>query len=339
MRKMASLRTYILTRIFLTIPMIFLLLSMVFLLLHVIPGDPVSAMLGPRAPPEYLEQMRERLGLNKPLHEQYFDYLFNILRGDFGTSMYTDRPVVSELLEKFPATFELTLSSMVVAVIVGIFTGAFAANHHNRIGDHFFRLYSIGVFAIPIFWLGLMLQLIFGIFLKWLPTSHRISAGAEFERITGIYFVDSILNLNPNAFFDVVIHLILPSITLGFVLSGVICRMMRINMLETLKQDYIVAGRARGLHERTVVYSYALKNALIPVVTVMGLQFALLLSGAILTETVFSWPGVGRYLYLRIGYRDYPAVQGAIVFFAFFVSLVSLIVDIIYAYLDPRIRY
>jgi len=320
--------------------MLLILLTVVFIVLRVMPGDPATAILGAHAPRSQIEHLREQLGLNKPLIVQYFEYLGKLIRGDMGRSMiWGKRPVRVEIAEHFPATVELTIGGMLVAILIGVFTGAYAAHKRKSVADYGLRLYSIIVYSIPIFWLGMILQLIFGVYLKWLPVAGRIGVKMKPEHITGLYLVDSLITRNWPSFVSALKHLVLPSLTLGLVLSGIFTRLTRANMLEVLQQDYIKAARARGLPERAVVYKHALKNAFIPILTMMGLQFALLLAGAVLTETTFSWPGMGRFLVERIEYRDFPSVQGAVVFFALLVAGVSLLVDIIYAYLDPRIRY
>lgn len=335
-----SLRAYIITRALLTIPMILILLTLVFLVLRVMPGDPAAAMLGAQAPPETVARVREQLGLNDPLPLQYWHYLSRLVRGDFGTSMVqARRPIATEIKEKFPATLELTVFAMTLIILIGVFSGAFAAHRRRSTADYSLRLFGITAYSIPIFWLGMLLQLLFGVYLKLLPVYGRIGVGMRPERMTGLFVVDSILTRNWASLQSALVHLVLPSVTLAVVLSGIFIRLTRANMLDVLHQDFITAARARGLSERKVVYQHALKNAFIPILTMMGLQFALLLAGAVLTETTFSWPGMGRYLVERIGLRDFPAIQGSVVFFAFLVAAISLVVDVIYAYLDPRIRY
>ena len=338
---MKGLLKYLVTRILLTIPMIFILLSLVFVVLRIMPGDPVRAMLGAHAPPEVIAEKREQLGLNKPLFIQYMDYLGQLARLDFGDSMIFNQPVIVPIIEKLPATMELTFFGMLFTLLFGIPLGAFAASRRRTARDFGIRLYGNIVYCVPVFWMGLMLQLIFGVWLRWLPIAGRTGARAfpsMFEK-TGFYIIDTILNGNFSALGDVLIHLFLPSLTLGIVLSGIFVRLTRANMLDVLKSDYILAARARGIPERRVVYRHALKNAFIPILTMLGLQFAILMAGAILTEMTFSWPGMGRLLLERIYLRDYPTIQGVIVVFAIFVSLFSLLVDIIYALIDPRIKY
>jgi len=333
---------YIITRLALTIPMLLVLLTIVFLILRVMPGDTCLAMLGGRnISPERMEACREELGLNKPIYIQYVDYLAKIARGDFGESTLTGRPVLQDIFDKFPATLELAVGGMLVAIFLGLLSGIFASTHSDRPLDHGMRIFNIGSFAMPVFWLGLMLLIIFAVKLRLLPVGGRLDpiAGAYFEPITKLYVLDSLLKLDLDLFLDALKHLILPAITLGLVLSGLIGRMTRSNMLEVLDKEYVNTARAKGLREGKVVYKHALRNALIPIVTVIGLEFALLMAGAILTETVFSWPGMARYLLVSIDARDFQAIQGTIVFIAIFISTVNLIVDVIYSQLDPRVRY
>ncbi len=338
---MKRLLRYAVIRILLTIPMLFILLSLVFFVLRVMPGDPVKAMLGAHAPPEVIEQKRQELGLDKPMGVQYVEYIGQLARFDLGDSMIYKQRVSQPIREKLPATLELAVAGMLLTLLFGIPLGAFSASKRRSARDLGIRLYGNVVYCIPVYWMGLMLQLIFGIWLGWLPVAGRTGARvfpSMFER-TGFYVIDTIITGNYAALGDVMVHLLLPSITLGIVLSGVFVRLTRANMLDILKSDYIIAGRARGLPERKLVYSHALKNALIPILTMMGLQFALLLANAVLTETTFSWPGMARLLLERIYLRDYPTVQGVIVIFALTVSLISLFVDLIYALIDPRVKY
>jgi len=342
-----ALRSYIVSRILLTIPMILLLLTLVFFIIRVLPGDPVLVHFEKQATPALIEEFRRQLGLDKPLEQQYFDYLVGLLHGDLGKSMADFSSVGQQIFSAFPATLELSIFSIAVAVLLGVFLGARASRSYNSIGDHSIRIFGIVSYAIPVFFLGMVFQLIFGIGLHLFPTGGRISPGMEprgltagdFQLSTGLYTVDSLLEGNLQKLVEALRYLMLPSLTLGIVLSGIFVRLTRSNMLETLRLDFVTAARARGLSERAVLYGYALRNAFLPILTMMGLQFAALLAGAILTETTFSWPGLGRYLVDRIAFRDYTAIQGTIVFFGLLVALVSLIVDILYAYLDPRIRF
>ena len=338
---MRHLLSYIVTRLLLAIPMLFIMLSLVFVVLRIMPGDPVSSMLGGHAPEKVIEQKKEELGLNKPIAAQYVDYLGQLIRLDLGDSMIFKQKVSQPIIEKFPATLELTLFSLLVSLAIGIPLGAYAARKRRTGRDYGIRLYANVVYCIPVFWMGLLLQLVFGVFLGWFPISGRTGARIQVSAFqkTGFYIVDTLRIGNIAAFGDVMWHLVLPAVTLGVVLSGIFVRLTRANMLDVLKSDYILAARARGIPERRVVYSHGLRNALIPVVTMLGLQFSLLLAGAILTESTFSWPGMGRLLLERIYLRDYPVIQGVIVVYTLLVSAMSLLVDLLYAAIDPRVKY
>lgn len=338
---MRNLSRYIITRLFMTIPMVFILLSIVFLVLRIMPGDPVSSMLGGHAPESVIEQKKEQMGLNKPIAIQYLNYLWQICRLDLGESMVFKQRVTKAITEKLPATMELALFGILITVFLGVYMGAYAADKRRTIRDSSIRLFGIVIFCIPAYWLGLMLQLVFGIWLDMLPIAGRTGPrvfASMFEK-TGFYIIDTIWIQDWAALGDVLVHLILPSVTLGLVLSGIFIRLTRTNMLDVLKADYIIAAEARGIKHRKIVYKHALKNAFIPILTMMGLQVALLVAGAVLTESTFSWPGMGRLLLERIYLRDYPTIQGVIIVIALFVAMASLIVDIIYAMVDPRVRY
>lgn len=341
-RGSTGLRRYILTRIGLTLPMVFILASLVFFVMRVIPGDPVRSNLGPRGSEETVDRLREELGLNDPMLVQYGRFLGDIVTLDFGNSLTGgQRPIIDEMSERFPATLELVVPGAGLALLIGISGGALAASRRGRGADYSLRLYSVAIYSIPIFWLGLMLQLVFGVRLGWLPISGRIDpvVGTTLERTTNILTLDALLQGNWTALGSALTHLVLPVASLGLILSGVFLRLTRINVIETLQMDYIGAARARGIRERVVIYGHALKNAIIPVITLLGLQVAILLAGAVLTETVFSWPGMGQYLVQRISARDYTAVQSVITMFALLVALISLAVDILYSLVDARVRY
>ena len=332
---------YLVTRILLTIPMLFVMLSLIFVVLRVMPGDPVSTILGGHALQSVIDEQKHKLGLDRPIAVQYVDYLGQLVRLDLGTSMYTDEKVMSPILEKLPATIELTLTGLAVTLLVGVPLGAYAAQKRRTRRDYGIRVYANVVYCIPVFWMGLLLQLLFGVLLGWFPISGRTSPRvdiSEFAR-SGFYVLDTLFSGDLAAFGDVMWHLVLPAVTLGIVLSGIFVRLTRANMLDVLKSDYILAARARGVPERRVVYRHGLRNALIPVVTMLGLEFSLLLAGAILTESTFSWPGIGRLLLERIYSRDYPVIQGVIVVYTLLVSLVSLVVDVLYSVIDPRVKY
>lgn len=341
-RGSTGLRRYILTRISLTLPMVFILATLVFFVMRVLPGDPVRSALGPKGTPEMIARIRTQLGLNDPMPVQYGRFLRDMITLNFGNSLTGGhRPIVDEMSERFPATLELVIPASILALLIGIWGGTLAASHRKRTLDYSLRIYSVVIYSLPIFWLGLMLQLLFGVRLNWLPISGRIDSviGTTLKHITNLYAVDALISANWPAFLSVLEHLILPTITLGLILSGVFVRMTRINVIETLQADYISAARARGIRERVLIYGHALKNAMIPVITLIGLQVAILLAGAVLTETVFSWPGMGSYLVERISARDYTAVQSVITVFALLVALISLAVDVIYSLVDPRVRY
>jgi peptide/nickel transport system permease protein len=276
-----------------------------------IPGDPAIAIAGVHASNEYIEQVRKDLHLDRSLPVQYVIFVRNLARGDLGYSTMSRRPVVLELRERFPRTVELTLLAMLIASVVGISAGIISATRRYSVFDNLSMLVALFGVAAPVFWLALMLQLLFAVHLGWLPATGR----GTFR------------------------HLILPSLTLGMATAGLIARITRSSMLEVLRQDFITTARAKGLAEKVIIYKHALKNALIPVVTIMGLQFGILLGGAVLTETVFAWPGVGRLLVDSILARDYPVVQGAVLVLAVSFVLINLFVDLVYAFLDPRISY
>ena len=334
-----SLRAYVLARLLLAVPMLFILLTVTFVLLRVAPGDPVTATLGDRVSDARADQIRHDLGLDRPLWRQYTSYLTDVARGDFGRAITTNRPLRTTIADRFPATLELTLAAMVVAVGVGVLVGALAARFRDSPLDVGGRLLGILLYAAPIFWLGIMLQLLFSIRLGWLPTGGRIAPFQEPESITHLYLVDSLLTGNWDALGSALRYLTLPAVTLGVVIGGIFIRLVRVNMLQTLKSDYVEAARARGIGERRVLFNHAFRNALVPVVTIVGLQFALLLSGAVLTEATFTWPGIGLSLYQFLQNRDYTAVQGLVTFYALFVVGVSLVIDLVSAWVDPRIRF
>ena len=334
-----SLKSYVVSRILMTIPMIMLLLTFVFVIVRILPGDPALLHFERSVDPDVLAQFRATLGLDVPLLEQYFNYLGGLPFGDFGLSMQDFTPISEHIAVRFPATFELAIYSMLYAVILGVFLGVKSAKNYDSVQDHSVRMFGIVTYAIPVFFLGMILQMIFSIYLGWLPTGTRFDPHYSTPAtITGMYTIDSILTGDINALFVSLRYLILPTITLGTILCGIFIRLTRTNMLETLRQDFVVAAEARGLSTKTVEYTYALKNAFLPILTMIGLQFAALLAGAVLTETTFSWPGLGTYLVQRIAHRDYTAIQGVVVFFGILVAMVTLVLDILYAYLDPRIR-
>ncbi|MFA9445677.1 ABC transporter permease [Egicoccus sp. AB-alg6-2] len=334
-----SLRRYLLTRVALTLPMLLILLTIVFLLLRVAPGDPIRATLGDRLSTAEIEARSEALGFNDPLIVQYGRYLAGALTGDLGNPITDRRTTVGVIRDTFPATLELTLFAMVVAIGVGVLIGAISGRLRDTPFDVGGRLFGILIYAAPIFWLGLLAQLLFSLRLGWFPTGSRMTGFDAPREITGLHVVDSIITLDAPALMASLHHLILPGTTLGLVIGGIFVRLVRVNMLQTLRADYVEAAHARGVNERTVLFRHAFKNALVPVVTIVGLQFALLLGGAILTERVFSWPGMGTAILRFLEARDYVGVQGIVTFFAIVVVVISLIIDLINGLVDPRIRY
>jgi peptide/nickel transport system permease protein len=341
MSRSKALQYYVAARLLLAPLMLWTIITVVFLLLRATPGDPVDVILGPRAPEAAKAALREQLGLNLPLREQYANYLGDLLHLDLGTSLTSRGQSVWEIIQAyFPATVELAFFSMAIALIVGVGVGVLSASKPNSAIDVGGRLFGIITYSVPLFWAGMLLQLVFAVQLRWFPLGTRFPAGLPAPQgFTGLYTVDSLLSGNLGQFFVALYYLALPCLTLGVLLSGIFERMVRVNLKQTLKADYVEAARARGIPERRILVSHALKNALIPVITVLGLTFAAMLGGAILTEVTFSWPGLANRLYEAISLRDYPTVQGIVVFFATIVVLASIVIDILNAYVDPRIRY
>lgn len=336
-----SLRSYLITRVLLVVPMVLILLTIVFVLLRVAPGNPIQAALGGHAPASVVHKIEHQLGFDKPLVTQYGEYLWSVVRGDLGTTISDKRPLTQIITQNGAATLELTFFAMLIAVLVGVAIGLLSGRNRDTPIDVFGRLFGIVTYATPVFFLGLMAQLVFGVWLHWLPISDQASPTTQafLQTHTNILFVDAIWDGNWGALWDVTKHLILPATTLGLATAGIFIRLTRVNVIRTLRDDYIEAARARGISERRVVIHHAFKNALVPVITVVGLNLAILLGGAVLTETTFNWPGIGHELVLYLENRDYVGVQGIIVVFALVVVAVSVLVDFINAYVDPRIRY
>jgi peptide/nickel transport system permease protein len=311
----------------------------IFLLMRLIPGDPALVMLGERATADRLIEVRRELGLDRPLALQYLIYLKNILSGNLGRSIHTNTRVADELLERFPATIELSMAAMFLAGVIGMLAGIMSATRQYSVLDSGFMFLSLAGVSMPIFWLGLMMIWTFALVLGWFPPSGRLDVRMFLDSMTGFYVLDSLLTRHWEAFWDALWHLALPSLTLATVPLAIIARMTRSSLLEVLRQEYIMTARSKGLSEWVVVTRHALRNALIPIVTIGGLQFGLLLGGAILTETIFSWPGLGRLLYNAVLGRDYPIVQGGTLLIATTFSIINLLVDIFYMLVNPRIRY
>lgn len=307
--------------------------------MHFAPGDPAALFLGQMVTPEDLEKVRREMGLDDPLHIQYLRFLKEAVKGDLGISYYTKQSVLSELLRLFPATVELAIASMVIALLVGISAGVISALKQNSIFDNVSMVVALGGVSMPVFWVGLILMWVFSFKLGWTPISGRLAVQIDLKQITGLFVIDSIITGNIAALRDSLRHLILPALSLATISMGIIARFTRSSMLEVIRQDYIRTARAKGVSEALVIFKHAFKNALIPVVTVVGLQFGLLLGGAVVTETVFSWPGIGNVIIVSILRRDYPMVQGALLLLALLYVIINLLVDVSYSYLDPRIRY
>ena len=331
---------FIFRRVALIVPTFFGVTLLAFALIRLIPGDPVENLSGERGmDPERRLRLLHQFGLDQPLTTQYFDYIGNVLRGDLGTSLTTHEPVLTEFLTLFPATFELAFFALIFAVCVGLPAGILAAIKRNTVADYAVMGVSLTGYSMPIFWWALLLILLFSVQLGWTPVSGRIAVQFDVPATTGFMLIDSLKSGDPGAFRSALSHLILPTIALGTIPLAVIARMTRSSMLEVLREDYVRTARAKGLPQLQVVMVHALRNALIPVITVIGLQVGLLLSGAILTETIFSWPGIGNWLIHGVQSRDYPVVQGGILLIATIVISVNLIVDLLYGVINPRIRH
>lgn len=329
---------FILKRLLFLLFILFGVSILVFISVRLIPGDPAQVMLGEKATPESLERLRNQLGLNKPLYEQYMIYLGNLLKGDLGISITSNNSVMSEIIRKFPATIELSFASMFIATIFGVSAGILAAVYRNSWLDNIVMVGALTGVSMPIFWLGLILMLIFSSNLDLLPFSGRMDITSDIEPVTNFYLIDTLLQGDFEAFGDVVNHLILPAVTLSTVPTAIIARMTRASMLEVLNHEYIRTAYAKGVSKFTVIMHHALRNALIPIVTITGLQLGSLLSGAVLTETVFSWNGLGSYVVNAVASRDFPVIQGCVLIFAAIFVLVNLLVDLSYFLIDPRVK-
>ena len=332
--------SFLLKRVGVVIPTFIGITLLTFSLIRLIPGDPVELMAGERGvDPIRHAQLLAQMGLDKPLLVQYWNYLTGIFHGDLGTSIVTREPVIREFFTLFPATLELSLCAMFLAVVIGLPAGIIAAVRRGKFTDYSVMGLSLTGYSMPIFWWGLLLILLFSVSLGWTPVSGQISATYWVDEVTGFMLIDAFLSQEPGAFWSAVHHLILPSIVLATIPLAVIARMTRSAMLEVLREDYVQVARAKGLAMPLVVCVHALRNALIPVITVIGLQVGVLMAGAILTETIFSWPGIGKWLLDSIRRRDYPSVQGGILLVSCIVIIVNLTVDILYGVVNPRIRH
>ena len=332
---------FLLKRLALTLPTFFALMFVTFMLIRLVPGDPIEVRGGERGiTPERLEELRHAMGLDQPIWKQFADYVWALLHGDFGTSIISKSPILHEFITLFPATLELTICAMIFAIAVGVPAGVIAASKRGGVYDQTLMGLALTGYSMPIFWWGLILILFMSNTLHLTPVSGRIDLiKFYFPPVTGFMLIDSVISGQKGAFTDAVRHLILPTIVLGTVPLAVIARMTRSSMLEVLEEDYVRTAKAKGLSKSRVIGLHALRNALIPVVTSIGLQTGTLLAGAVLTETIFSWPGVGKWLVESIGRRDYPALQGGIMLISVFVILLNLIIDLTYSLINPRIRH
>jgi peptide/nickel transport system permease protein len=333
------MRTYILRRFVHTLPVLVGVGTVVFLALRLIPGDPAIALAGEKASPQEIERLREELGLNQPLPTQYVQFVTHMATLQLGRSIRTGGDISSELVTNFAPTLELSIAALLVALIIGMPAGILAAMRRHSPIEYVTMMFSLLGISMPVFWIGLMLIYWLGAQAGLFPLSGTLSNTLDVPPVTHFYTIDALLSGDFGAFTDVLWHLVLPALTLSTITMAIVSRMARSSMLEVLNSDYLVTARAKGLHENAVVLGHALKNALIPVVTVIGLQMGALISGAVLTETVFGRVGVGRYVVTAIGARDYPVVQATVLIVAVFVVLINLVVDVMYAALDPRIRY
>ncbi len=328
--------SYIIRRILIMIPTLLGVSVIVFLMLHVTPGDPAELLLGERATDSAIAEIRTHLGLDKPLYVQYGLFLQRLLKGDLGETIWTRQKVWTEVKQRFPATIELSIAAMLISCIFGMIFGIISATKQYSLFDCLSMIGALVGVSMPIFWLGLMLMLIFSLQLGWLPMSGRLSIGVDLDFVTNFYILDAILTRNWPAFKDALWHIVLPAFTLSTIPMAIVARMTRSSMLEVLRQDYVKTAKAKGLSQFTVIFKHALRNALIPVVTTIGLQFGVLLGGAILTETIFAWPGVGKWIFDAVMQRDYMVIQGGTLFIAAIFVVINLVVDVLYAVINPK---
>lgn len=330
---------YIVRRILQMVPVLVGVSLFVFVGMHIIPGDVATLLLGDKATPESLERLQHELGLDQPIYVQYYRWISRAVQGDFGISLRTRQPALQEVWWALPMTVELTIVSLFISVLIGVPVGALAAIRQYSLFDTVSMLVVLFGVSMPIFWTGLVLMMVFGGNLHWFPIGGILDDGIALDKITGIHLIDAAVRGNWEAFGSALRHLVLPAIALGSIPMATVARMTRSTMLEVLRQDYVRTARAKGLVERVVITRHALRNTLIPVVTVIGLELGILLSGAVLTETVFALPGLGRLAITSLLARDYSVVQAVVLVTALIIVVVNLIVDLLYAYLDPRIQY
>ncbi|MBM7650266.1 peptide/nickel transport system permease protein [Bacillus ectoiniformans] len=330
---------YSIRRIAMLIPVLLGMALIVFSLIHAIPGNPAQIMLGQQASPSAVEALTKKMGLDQPLYIQFIEYIKNLLSGDLGDSLRTKTAITEEIWPYLAATIELSIFAMIIAIFVGVNAGIISAWFQNSWFDYLLMVLALIGVSMPIFWLGLMEQYVFSIKLDLLPTTGRDNIRDPVTAITNLYLIDTLMQGRIDQFFEVIRHLILPGIALATIPMAIIARITRSSMLEVMRSDYIRTARAKGMSMLKVVYKHSLKNAFIPILTIIGLQMGLLLGGAILTETIFGWPGIGNYIYDAIQYRDYPVIQSGILVVATIFVIINLIVDLLYAAIDPRIKY
>ena len=335
-----ELFNYIISRLALLPIMLWIISSLVFLLLRVAPGDPVDAILGTRASEFARESLRIKLGLNKPLINQYLEYLNNLIHGDLGISLNTQEPVKVIISKALPASLELAIFAILIASLFGYLIGFLGAIKPDSRVDFLGRIFGIGTYALPPFWAAMLIQIIFAVLLGWLPIGGRLPPGMNPPpSVTGFLILDSILTKNSEIILSSIKHLILPSFTLGILLSGIFSRSLRLNLEENLKKDFIEAAKSRGISDSRILFKHALPNTLLPILTITGLTVSSLIGGALLIEITFSWPGIAIGLQEAINQRDYPVVQGIVVIISSLVVMISLVIDIAIAYIDPRVSY
>lgn len=330
---------YVVRRLVLLVPILIGLSILVFVFVRSLPGGPAIALLGERATQESVEAIERELGLDEPVHEQYLTYAGNLVTGDLGASIQTRRPVIDELKQRFPATIELGVAAMLFAILAGVPLGYVAAKRYQGVFDQASLVTSLIGISFPIFFLALILKYIFAVKLGWLPSIGRLDVTRSLDHPTGFYTIDALAAGDFPAFLDAVRHLILPAVALGTIPLAIVARITRAATLDVLSEDYVRTARAKGLDPSVIDRRHIMRNAMLPVVTIVGLQTGLLLTGAILTERVFAWPGLGTMIINAISFRDYAVLQGGLVFFALIIVLVNLLVDVSYAFLNPRIRY
>ncbi len=325
-------------RLLLLIPTLFGLTILLFFWVRALPGGPAAALLGERATPEAVERINELYGFNRPIYEQYFTWLGRLLQGDFGNSIQNNRPVLEEFARRFPATLELSIAAMIIAVGIGVPLGYWAARRHGKLADHASVVLSLIGVTIPVFFLAFILKYIFAVQLGWLPSDGRKDARMDSTHYTNFFVLDGIITGEWDAAWDAFLHLILPAIALGSIPLAIIVRITRASVLEVQNADYVRTGLAKGVSSGTIRDRFIMRNAMLPVVTTIGLQTGLLISGAVLTETVFAFPGIGQFLAQAIFARDFPVLQGFILMIALVYALINLIVDVSYSFIDPRVR-